>query len=47
MNKKLKGPEYDAIVVGSGTCGATIARELSKQKKKVLISAALIKFIWT
>ncbi|NJM14520.1 MAG: NAD(P)-binding protein [Bacteroidales bacterium] len=29
--------EYDAIIVGSGTCGATIARELSRQKKKVLI----------
>ncbi|MDQ1812378.1 FAD-dependent oxidoreductase [Massilia sp. CCM 9210] len=29
--------EFDAIVIGSGTCGATIARELSRQKKKVLI----------
>ncbi len=28
---------FDAIVVGSGTCGATIAKELSKQNKKVLI----------
>ncbi len=29
--------EFDAIVIGSGTSGATIARELSKHKKKVLI----------
>lgn len=28
---------YDAIIVGSGTCGATLARELAKQQKKVLI----------
>ncbi|EDP94605.1 FAD-dependent oxidoreductase [Kordia algicida OT-1] len=28
---------YDAIIIGSGTCGATIARELCKQNKKVLI----------
>lgn len=29
--------EFDAIVIGSGTAGATVARELSRQKKKVLI----------
>lgn len=28
---------YDAIIVGSGTCGATLAKELVKQNKKVLI----------
>jgi choline dehydrogenase-like flavoprotein len=37
MNKLDSENHYDAIIVGSGTCGATIARELSKQKKKVLI----------
>lgn len=36
-NKSLKENEYDVIVVGSGVCGATIAKELSKQRKKVLI----------
>ena len=29
--------EFDAIIIGSGTCGATIARHLSRQNKKVLI----------
>ena len=33
MNNK----NYDVIVVGSGTCGATIARELSAQNKSVLL----------
>ena len=37
MNKQLKEKEFDAIVVGSGPSGSTIARELSKQNKKVLI----------
>ncbi|HEX8611495.1 MAG TPA: FAD-dependent oxidoreductase [Telluria sp.] len=35
--KIQKENEFDAIVIGSGTCGATIARELSRQNKKVLI----------
>jgi choline dehydrogenase-like flavoprotein len=32
-----EGKAYDAIVVGSGPGGATVARELSKKGKKVLI----------
>ncbi|QGZ37632.1 GMC oxidoreductase [Pseudoduganella flava] len=30
-------PEYDAIVVGSGTAGAMLAREWSRQNKRVLL----------
>ena len=38
MNKQQNAvKEYDAIIVGSGTCGATIARELSKNNKRVLM----------
>jgi hypothetical protein len=37
MSPKLTESEFDVIVVGSGTCGATLARELSKRNKKVLI----------
>jgi len=37
MNDSSLKQEFDVIVVGSGTCGATIARELSRQKKKVLV----------
>lgn len=37
MKENFEENEFDAIIVGSGTSGATIARELSKQKKKVLI----------
>lgn len=33
----MTAPEYDVILVGSGTCGATIARELARDRKKVLI----------
>jgi choline dehydrogenase-like flavoprotein len=37
MKYPSKVNHFDAIIVGSGTCGATIARELSRRKKKVLI----------
>ena len=32
-----RAPDYDAIIIGSGTCGATLARELSRQRRKVLL----------
>jgi choline dehydrogenase-like flavoprotein len=37
LDKQVNNKEYDAIVVGSGPGGATVARELSKRKKRVLI----------
>jgi len=37
MEKIFEKSEFDVIIIGSGTCGATIARELCKHKKKVLI----------
>lgn len=37
MNTKLRKDEFDAIVVGSGPGGATVARELSRSGKRVMI----------
>lgn len=37
MHKQPDKNEFDAIVVGTGSSGATIARELSKKKKRVLM----------
>ncbi|WP_438426446.1 GMC family oxidoreductase N-terminal domain-containing protein [Aquimarina macrocephali] len=37
MKYSNREEHFDAIIVGSGTCGATIAKELSKQNKRVLI----------
>lgn len=32
-----RNPNFDAIIIGSGTSGATIARELARAQKKVLL----------
>jgi choline dehydrogenase-like flavoprotein len=37
MKEQSETFEFDAIVIGSGTCGATIARELSLANRNVLI----------
>jgi len=37
LDKQFNNNEFDAIVVGSGPGGATVARELSKRNKRVLI----------
>lgn len=40
MNAPSKHTEYDVIIIGSGTCGSSIARELAKENKRVLILEA-------
>ena len=35
--KKERKKEYDVIVVGSGAAGCTVAREMTKKGKKVLL----------
>lgn len=37
MDSIGKNDLFDVIIIGSGICGATLARELSQQNKKVLI----------
>lgn len=37
MNDRMRAPKYDVIVVGSGTSGATLSRELAKRNQKVLL----------
>ncbi len=37
MSNMDQARQFDAVIVGSGTCGSTIARELTRQNKKVLV----------
>ena len=55
MEKNIQNTHFDAIIAGSGPGGATVAKELSKRGKKVLIlewgsgediSNGIVKRIW-